>query len=76
MHSVFSKVAVYISHQEIYDFNRLYAHKSYILIIFKEKISEYKNVLPCHGYDYEKDPDDLHGAPMSDLFFQKKNATA
>ena len=42
MHSIFSKVEVYINNQQIYNSNGLYAHKSYISNNFKEAISEYK----------------------------------
>ena len=44
MHSIFSNVDVYINNQQIYSFNGLYAHKSYISNNFKAAISEYKSV--------------------------------
>ena len=42
MHSIFSKVVVYINNQEIYNSNGLYAHKSYISNNFNTAIIEYK----------------------------------
>ena len=41
MHSIFSKVEVYINNQQIYNSNGLYVHKSYISNAFKAAISEY-----------------------------------
>ena len=51
LHSFVSNVEVYINHQKIYNFNGLYAHKSYNSNNFKGAISEYKGVLHCKGYD-------------------------
>ena len=59
MHSIFSTVEVYINNGLIYNSNGLYAHKSYISNNFKAAISEYKGVLPCEGFDYEQDPEDI-----------------
>ena len=42
LHSIFSKIEVYINNQQIYNSNQLYAHKSYISNNFKAAISEYK----------------------------------
>ena len=70
MHSIFSKVEVYINHQ-IYNSNGLYAHKSYISNNFKAAISEYKGVLHCEGYDYEQDPEDISN-PLPDPFFTRR----
>ena len=59
MHSIFSKVEVYINNQQIYNSNGLYAHKSYISNNFKAAISDYKGVFHCEGYDFEQDPEDI-----------------
>ena len=59
MHSIFSKVEVYINIQPIYKSNGLYAHKSYISNNYRAAISEYKGVSHCEGYDYEQDSEDL-----------------
>ena len=71
MHSIFSNVEVYINNQQIYNFNGLYAHKSYISNNFKAAISEYKGVLHCEGYDYEQDPEDISN-PLPDPFFTRR----
>ena len=42
--SIFSMVEVYISNQEKYNSNGMYAYKSYIPKNFKGAISEYKGV--------------------------------
>ena len=73
MHSIFSKVEVYINNQQIYNTNGLYAHKSYISNNFKAAISEYKGV--CEGYDYEQDPEVISN-PLPDPFFYKENEAA
>ena len=54
MQSILSNVEVYFNNQQIYNSNGRYAHKFYISINFKTAISEYKGVLHCEGYDYEK----------------------
>ena len=71
MHSIFSNVEVYINNQQIYNFNGLYAHKSYISNNFKAAISEYKGVLHCEVYDYEQDPEDINN-PLPDPFFTRR----
>ena len=71
MHSIFSIVEVYINNQQIYNYNGLYAHKSYISNNFKAAISEYKGVLHCEGYDYEQDPKDISN-PLPDHFLQRE----
>ena len=75
MHSIFSNVEVYINTQQNYISNGLYARKSYISNNFKATISEYKGVLRCEGYGYEKDPEDTSN-PLPDPFFYKANETA
>ena len=59
---------MYINNQRIYNFNGLYAHKSYISNNFKAAISEYKGVLQCEGYDYEQDPEHISN-PLPEPFF-------
>ena len=71
MHSIFSNVEVYINSQQIYNSNRLYAHKSYISNNFKAAISEYKGLLHCEVYDYEQDPEDISN-PLPDPFFTRR----
>ena len=68
MQSMFSNVAVYINNQQIYNSNRLYAHKSYISNNFKAANSEYKGVLHCENYDCEQDPEDITN-PLPYTFF-------
>ena len=71
MHSIFSNVEVYISNQQTYNSNGLYAHKSYISNNFKATISEYKGILHCEGYDYEQDPEDITN-PLPGPFFTRR----
>ena len=72
LHSIFSNVEVYINNQQIYNFNGLDAHKSYISNNFKGVFSEYKGVLYCEGYDYEEFPDEIMEAPLSEPFFTSR----
>ena len=72
LHSIFSNVEVYINNQQIYNFNGLYAHKSYIANNFKGAISEYKGVLHCKAYDYEEFPDEIMETPLSEPFFTSR----
>ena len=74
MHSIFSNVEVYINNQQIYNSNGLHAHKWYFSNNFKAAISEYKGVLHCESYDYEKDPEDVSN-PLPDPFFYRENET-
>ena len=71
MHSIFSNVEVYINNQQIYNSNRLYAHKSYISNNFKAAISEHEGVSHCDGYDYDQDPEDIIN-PLPDPFFTRR----
>ena len=71
MHSIFSNVEVYITNQQIYISNGLYAHKSYISNNFKAAISEYKGVFHCQAYDYEQNPEDIAN-PLPDPFFTRR----
>ena len=72
LHSIFSNVEVYINNQQIYNSNGLYAHKYYISNNFKGAIFEYNGVLHCKGYDYEKFPDEIMEAPLSEPFFTRR----
>ena len=67
----FSNFQVYINDQQIYNSNRLYAHKSYIVNNCKGAISEYKGVLHCERYDNEEFLDEIMEAPLSEPFFTK-----
>ena len=71
MHSIFSKVEVYINNQQIYNSKGLYAHKSHISNNSKAAISEYKGVLHCEGYDYEQDPEETTNH-LPDPFFTRR----
>ena len=64
----FSNVEVYINSQQIYNSNRLYAHKSFISNNLKGAISEYNAVLHCEGYDFEEFLDEIMEAPLSQPF--------
>ena len=72
LHSFFSKVEVHIKKQQIYNSNGLYAHKSYLYENFKGALLEYKRVLHYEGYDYEKFPDEIMEAPLSEPFSQRE----
>ena len=72
LHSISSNVQVYINNQQIYNSNGLYARKSYISNNFKRAISEYNGVLHCEGYDYEKFPDEIMEAPLSEASFTRR----
>ena len=63
---------MYINNQRIFNSKGLYAHKSYIYNNFKGAISEYKGVLHCKRYDYEKLPDEIMEAPLSEAFFTRR----
>ena len=75
MQSKFSNDELYTNNQQIYNSNRFYAHKSYFSDSFKTAISEYKGVLHCESYDYERDPKDITN-PLPGPFFYKENETA
>ena len=70
LHSFFSNVEMYINNQQIYNSNGLYAHKSHISNNFKAVISEYKGVLHCEGYDYERFLDVMEET-LSEPFFTR-----
>ena len=63
---------MYISNQQIYKSNGLFANKSYISNNLKEAISECKGVLHCEGYDYEEFSDEIMEAPLSEPFFSRR----
>ena len=71
MHSIFSNVEMYINNQQIYNSNGLYEHKSYISNNFKGAINEYKAVLHCQSFDYQKDPEDITNF-LPDPFFTRR----
>ena len=64
LHSIFSNAELYINNHQIYNSNGLYAHKSHISNNFKSKLSAYKGVLHCEGYDYKQDPENLVESPF------------
>ena len=64
VHSVFSNAELYINNHQIYYSNRLHAHKSLISNTFKNKLTEYKGVLHCEGYDYKDYPENLLEGPF------------
>ena len=72
LHPKFPDVEVYINNQRIHNSNGLCAHKYYISNNFKAAISEYKGVLHCEGYDYEKIPDEIMEAPLFEPFFIRR----
>ena len=59
LHSIFSNAELHINNHQIYNSNGVYAHKSQISKNFKSTLTDYKGVLRCEGYDYEKDPENL-----------------
>ena len=63
---------MYINNQQIYNSNGLYAHKSYISNNIEGAISEYKGILHCEGYDYEKFPDEIMEVPLAEPFFTRR----
>ena len=50
----------------------MYACKFYISNTFKGAISEYKGVFALRGVDYEKFPDEIMEAPLSEPFFTRR----
>ena len=70
--SIFSNVEMYFNNHQIYNSNRLYAHKIYISNNFRGAISEYKGVLQCEVYDHEEFPDEFMEAPLSEPFFTRR----
>ena len=63
---------MYNNSQQLYNSNGLYAHKTYIFNNFNGTISEYKGVLHCEGYDYEKFPDEIMEGFSSEPFFTRR----
>ena len=72
LHSIFSKVEVYVNNQQIYNSNGLYAHKSYLSNNFKGAISEYKGILHCEVYDFEEFQDEIMETSLSEPFFTRR----
>ena len=72
LNSIFSNDELYINSQRNCNSKVLYAHKSYIFNNFKGAISEYKEVLHCEGYDYEKFLDEIMEAPLFEHFITRR----
>ena len=62
--SIFNNAEFYINNDQIYNSNGHYAHKSHISKNFKTILTDYKGVLHCEGYDYEKGPENLLDGPF------------
>ena len=65
LHSIFSKAELYLNDHQMYNSNGLFAHKSHISNNFKITLTDYKGVLHCEWYDYQKDPENLFEGPFS-----------
>ena len=61
-----------MNNQHNYNSKGLYAHKTYISNNMKGAISEYKGVLHYKGFGYEKFPDEIKEAPLSELFLERE----
>ena len=72
LHSIFNNVEAYINNQQIHNFNRLYAHKSYISNKFTVAVFEYKGVLHCERCKYEDFLVEIMDAPLSGAFFTRR----
>ena len=57
--SIFSNAELHINNHQIYNSNGLYAQKSHISNNFKSTLTDYKEVWPCEGCDFEEDPENL-----------------
>ena len=75
VHTMFSSVEVYTNNQQVYNSNRLHAHKSNFSHYFKRAISEHKVVLHCEGYDFEEYPNEIKEVPLSEPFYTRKMKT-
>ena len=64
LHSISSNAELYINNHQIYNSNRLYAHKSHTSNNFRSTLSDYKGVLHFEGYDYAEDPENLLEGPF------------
>ena len=64
LHSIYSNAELYFNNHQIYNSNGLYAHKSHISNILKNRLTHYKGVLHCEGYDYCEDPENLLKGPL------------
>ena len=62
--SMFYNVQLYLNNHQIYNLDGLYAHKSHISNNLKKTLTDYKGVLHCEKYDYEKDPENLVEGPF------------
>ena len=70
--SIFSNFELQINSQQLQNSNEVYAHSAYISINLKEAISEYKRVLHCDGYDYEKFPVEFMEGLLTEPFFTRR----
>ena len=66
LQSTFSYVEVYLNNEQIYKSIGLYAHWSDTSNDVKGASSEYKLVLHCEGYDYEKFHDEIMESLLSE----------
>ena len=74
MHSILSKVEVYINNQQIHISNDFYAQKLYFSDIFKGANTEYTggiHNLHCEVYNYEQAPEDMAN-PLLYPFFTRR----
>ena len=64
LHSIFCNAELYIGKHQINKLNGIYAHKSHILNKFQIKLTDYKGVLLCEGYNHEEYPENLLEGPF------------
>ena len=72
VHSTFSDVEVFFSHQQFYNSYGLYALKFLIFNSFKGAIFHHKAFLHCKRNEYEEFADEIMDAMLSELFFTKR----
>ena len=70
--SIFSNYELNINNQQIYNSNRLYAHKSYVFNNSKGAIFENKGASYFERYDYEEFLDEIMEAPLSEASFTRR----
>ena len=66
LHSLFSKCELYLNNQQVHNSNGLYGHKVLISNEFNASPLNNEGSLPCHGYEFEKDPTDYEKNPFVD----------
>ena len=69
---IFSNVEAFIKNQQISNSNGLYLQNSYISNKFEWVISEYKGILHCEWYNYEKFPDEFLEVLLCEPFFTRR----